>query len=127
MLPAVAVTPMRKLAALCEFFGVRVALHGPGDCSPVGMMANLAIDLSISNLGIQELDYVSFREKTGANEVFPGFELIGPRDGMLWPNNLPGLGIGIDEAAAARYPWPAGFQGVGGKMLRRRDGSIVPP
>ena len=84
MLLAVAVTPMRKVAALCEFFGVRVALHGPGDCSPVGMMANLAIDLSISNLGIQELDYVSFREKTGANEVFPGFELIGPRDGMLW-------------------------------------------
>ena len=38
---ALAVTPMRKLAALCEFFGVRVALHGPGDCSPVGMMANL--------------------------------------------------------------------------------------
>ena len=28
-------TPMIKLAALCEFFGVRVALHGPGDCSPV--------------------------------------------------------------------------------------------
>ena len=49
---ALAVTPMRKLAALCEFFGVRVALRGPGDCSPVGMMANLAIDLSISNLGM---------------------------------------------------------------------------
>ena len=45
---------MRKLAALCEFFGVRTALHGPGDCSPVGMMANLAIDLSVSNFGIQE-------------------------------------------------------------------------
>ena len=47
-------TPMRKLATLCEFFGVRTALHGPGDCSPVGMMANLAIDLSVSNFGIQE-------------------------------------------------------------------------
>ena len=54
MLLALAVTPMRKLAALCEFFGVRTALHGPGDCSPVGMMANLAIDLSVSNFGIQE-------------------------------------------------------------------------
>ena len=39
-------TPMRKLAALCEYFGVRIALHGPGDCSPVGMMANLAIDIA---------------------------------------------------------------------------------
>ena len=24
-------TPMRKLAALCEYFCVRTALHGPGD------------------------------------------------------------------------------------------------
>ena len=46
-------TPMRKLATLCEFFGVRTALHGPGDCNPVGMMATLAIDLSVSNFGIQ--------------------------------------------------------------------------
>lgn len=46
-------TPMIKLAKLCEFFGVRVALHGPGDCSPVGMMANLAIDLSSTSFGIR--------------------------------------------------------------------------
>ena len=26
----------RKVAALCEFFGVKTAWHGPGDCSPVG-------------------------------------------------------------------------------------------
>ena len=31
------ITPMRKLATYCEFYGVRTALHGPGDCSPVGM------------------------------------------------------------------------------------------
>jgi mannonate dehydratase len=48
------ITPMRKLAALCEFFGVKIALHGPGDCSPVGMMANLAIDLASTAFGIQE-------------------------------------------------------------------------
>ena len=29
-------SPARKLAALCEFFGVRTAWHGPGDVSPVG-------------------------------------------------------------------------------------------
>ena len=48
------ITPMKKLCALCEFYGVKIALHGPGDCSPVGMMANLAIDLSCSSFGIQE-------------------------------------------------------------------------
>ena len=32
----------RKVAALCEFFGVKTAWHGPGDCSPVGHAAGLA-------------------------------------------------------------------------------------
>ena len=30
-----------KLAAMCEFFGVRTAWHGPGDASPVAHAANL--------------------------------------------------------------------------------------
>ena len=29
-------TMARKMAAMCEFFGVRTAWHGPGDVSPVG-------------------------------------------------------------------------------------------
>src|SRR5204862_411637 len=32
-------TMARKVAALCEFFGVRTAWHGPGDVSPVGHAA----------------------------------------------------------------------------------------
>src|SRR5680860_625642 len=50
-------TPARKLAALCEFFGVRTGWHGPGDTSPVGHAANLALDLSCSNFGIQEASF----------------------------------------------------------------------
>ncbi len=34
-------SPARKLAAVCEAFGVRTAWHGPGDVSPVGHAANL--------------------------------------------------------------------------------------
>lgn len=33
-------SPARKLAALCEYFGVRTAWHGPGDVSPVGHAAS---------------------------------------------------------------------------------------
>jgi mannonate dehydratase len=88
------ITPMRKLAALCEFFGVRVALHGPGDCSPVGMMANLAIDMASTSFGIQEyakdtFDPAVYNAPGSVNkngEVFPGLEKTRLHDSMLWPN-----------------------------------------
>jgi len=40
------ITPAKKLAHLCEAFGIRTAWHGPGDVSPIGHAANLHIDLS---------------------------------------------------------------------------------
>ena len=58
----------RKVAALCEFFGVKTAWHGPGDCSPVGHAAGLALELASHNFGIHE-GYV-FPPETRA--VFPG-------------------------------------------------------
>jgi mannonate dehydratase len=61
-------SPARKLAAFCEFFGVRTAWHGPGDVSPVGHAANLHLDLACPNFGIQEAHL--FGERT--REVFPG-------------------------------------------------------
>jgi mannonate dehydratase len=91
-------TPARKLAALCETFGVRTAWHGPGDVSPVGHAANLALDLATHNFGIQE--FVGFGERM--REVFPGMPEV--RDGYLWSNDRPGLGIELDERLAARYP-----------------------
>jgi mannonate dehydratase len=91
-------TPARKLAALCESFGVRTAWHGPGDVSPVGHAANLHLDLASHNFGIQEV--IGFGEPL--LEVFPGTPEL--RDGYLWPNDRPGLGIEIDEARAADFP-----------------------
>lgn len=91
-------TPARKLAALCEAFGVRTAWHGPGDVSPIGHAANLHLDLACHNFGIQEV--ISFGE--AIYEVFPGTPVL--RDGYLWANDRPGLGIDIDEAKAAMYP-----------------------
>ncbi|MEQ6444390.1 starvation-sensing protein RspA, partial [Salmonella enterica subsp. enterica serovar Senftenberg] len=48
------ITPARKLAVYSELNGVRTAWHGPGDISPVGVCANMHLDLSSPNFGIQE-------------------------------------------------------------------------
>src|SRR4051812_14655165 len=48
------VSACRKLVALCELNGVRTAWHGPGDVSPVGVAANIALDVTTSAFGIQE-------------------------------------------------------------------------
>ncbi|MDE0735467.1 MAG: bifunctional D-altronate/D-mannonate dehydratase, partial [Pirellulaceae bacterium] len=114
-------TPAWRIANLCEFFGVRTAWHGPGDTSPVGHMANLALDLACPNFGIQELMFMD--ENTQA--VFPGCPEI--RDGQMWPNDQPGLGIDIDEEAAARFPYPDHLYQGAWPAIRRRDGGIVKP
>ena len=92
------ITPAMKVARLGEWFNVRTAWHGPGDTSPVGHAANAHIDLAVWNFGIQECQM--FRES--AHEVFPGTPVV--RDGYLFVNEAPGLGIDIDEEKAAKYP-----------------------
>ena len=44
----------RKVKALCEYFGVRTAWHGPGDASPLAHAAQLALELSNYNFGVHE-------------------------------------------------------------------------
>jgi mannonate dehydratase len=115
-------TMARKVAALCEFFAVRTAWHGPGDVSPVGHAANVHLDLAIPNFGIQEA-----RDFTQAEQdVFPGCPTL--RNGYYWANDRPGFGIDLDEKAAARFPIQDNppFDYRWGN-LRRRDGTIVKP
>ena len=114
-------TPARKLAALCEYFGVRTAWHGPGDVSPVGHAANLQLDLSAYNFGIQEAHL--FGERT--REVFPGCPEI--REGAMWSNERPGLGIDVDEALAAKYPFPEHPINGAWPEIRRADGTVIRP
>jgi mannonate dehydratase len=111
----------RKLAAFCEFFGVRTAWHGPGDVSPVGHAANLQLDLACHNFGIQEQHL--FGERTRA--VFPGCPEI--HDGCMWPSDRPGLGIELDEQLAARYPFPEHPLNGGWPPVRRLDGTVIRP
>ena len=111
----------RKLAAFCEFYGVRTAWHGPGDVSPVGHAANLHLDLACHNFGVQEQHVFN----QAAQDVFPGTPEI--RDGALWSNDRPGLGVEVDEDLAARFPIPETPYGGGWPPIRQADGTIVRP
>jgi mannonate dehydratase len=92
------ITPARNVAAFANMYGVRTAWHGPGDTSPVGHAANLHLDVWAPNFGIQE--WCRFNELV--YEMFPGLPEV--RNGYMYPNDNPGLGIDIDEKLAAKYP-----------------------
>ena len=104
------ITPAMKVARLGEWFNVRTAWHGPGDTSPVGHAANAHIDLAVWNFGIQECQH--FNELT--HEVFPGTPTV--KDGYMFVNEAPGLGIDIDEEKAAKYP-PGNITTIGPRSV----------
>ena len=116
-------SPARKVAALCEYFGVRTAWHGPGDASPLAHAAQLALELTNYNFGVHEGG--SFPAETQA--VFVGCPEV--KDGYMLASEKPGLGIELDETAAAKFPFPAGppnFDYSWG-TTRRRDGTVIRP
>ena len=112
-------TPARKLATVCEAVGIRTAWHGPGDVSPVGHAANIHLDVSSPNFGVQE--WAGFSEIE--QEIFPGCPEL--RDGYAYPNDKPGFGIDLDEGLAARYPCPEGV--LEWTQARTPDGSLAYP
>lgn len=108
------ISHVRRIFDLADLYGVRTGSHGPSDVSPVGLAANLHLDLVVPNFGIQE--YAGYPSATG--EVFrAGFDY---RDGMLLPSDAPGLGVELDETAARRYPYDRKYLPVN----RLRDGSV---
>ena len=116
-------SPARKVAALCEYFGVRTAWHGPGDASPVAHAAQLALELASYNFGVHEGG--SFPKET--QEVFVGCPEV--KNGYMLAGERPGLGIEIDEKLAAKFPIPTGppnFDYNWG-TTRRSDGTIIRP
>jgi mannonate dehydratase len=120
------VTPSRKIAILAELFGVRTAWHGPGDVSPVGHAANLALDLVSYNFGVQES--VSWNGPT--REIFTGVPEM--KKGYFYATEAPGWGIEVDEKAAAKYPFNGPSENPNRRPLnggwgeiRRRDGTII--
>ncbi len=90
------ITQCRKIAALCEWFGVHTAWLEGGDNDRVNQMAAVHLDLASWSFGIQEENHFRSEEL----EVFPGHALL--EGGYLYANDQPGLGIDIDEEKAAK-------------------------
>jgi len=108
------ITHLRRIASFADLYNVRTGCHGATDLSPICMAAALHFDLSVPNFGIQE--YMHHTAETDA--VFPhrySFE-----KGYLHPGDAPGLGVDIDEALAAKYPYKRAYLPVN----RLEDGSM---
>ena len=93
------ITHLRRIADLAALYQVRTGCHGATDLSPVCMGAALHFDLWLPNFGIQE--YMPHTPQTDA--VFPHAYTFS--DGMLYPGDVPGHGVEIDELLAAKYPY----------------------
>lgn len=126
------ITPARKLQIFAEQFGVRTAWHGPGDMSPMAHAANVHIDLAAPNFGVQEWSGIEppnfviqkLRSQHGALlEVFDGLPEF--KDGYVYANDRPGLGVDINEKEAEKYPCTA--EVTTWTQTRRRDGALQTP
>jgi mannonate dehydratase len=112
-------TPARKLAAMCELVGVQTAWHAPGDVSPIGAAANVALDVTTHAFGIQE----GHTFADAVHDVFPG--TLAAIRGFIAPSSDPGWGIELDERQAAKYP--AVLSADSGWTVRRPDGAVFAP
>ncbi len=108
------ITHLRRIAALADLYQVRTGCHGATDLSPVCMAAALHFDLSVPNFGVQEY----MRHTPETDKVFPHAYTF--ERGTMHPGDAPGLGVDIDEAEAARYPYRRAFLPVN----RLEDGTL---
>ena len=92
------VTGIRRIAALAEAYGVVLAPHNP--LGPLATMVNVHLGFAIPGFLIQEVmrSDVPWRDEV----VDMPLAIVG---GRVTPPERPGIGIEIDERAAARYPY----------------------
>jgi mannonate dehydratase len=115
------ITPAKKLATLCEPFGVRTAFQEGGENDPVNQLAAYHVDISSPAFGIQEEN----KFPAQVHEMMPGCAEI--RKGYMYGSGKPGLGIDIDEKIAAKYPLGDIPNGGAWSLDRTLDGAVVKP
>ncbi|MDQ4502536.1 D-mannonate dehydratase ManD [Sinomonas sp. ASV322] len=108
------ISHVRKILALAEVYQVKGAPHGPSDVSPINLSASLHVGLATTNFGIQE--YMGYDPLV--SEVFRSSFTF--EDGYLHPGDEPGLGVEVDEAAAARFPYSPAYLPI----ARELDGTM---
>ncbi len=108
------VTEARKIANWAEIYHIKTAWHGPSDISPISHLANVHLDLAVTNFGIQE----QCQFEPQVKDVFSAVPIF--KDGYLTVPDKPGIGCEIDETAAARYPYKRSYLPVS----RRKDGTV---
>ena len=108
------ISHLKKVLDYAAQYQIKSGMHGPTDISPVGMAAAMHLGLAIHNFGIQE--YMPHNEQT--LEVFQtSFTLD---RGFLHPGDQPGLGVELDEDAAAGHEYTKAYLPVN----RLLDGTV---
>jgi mannonate dehydratase len=108
------ITHLRRIADLAAMYHVRTGCHGATDLSPVCLGAALHFDTWVPNFGIQE--YMRHTEQTDA--VFPHAYHFD--NGCLYPGDVRGHGVEINEEIAAKYPYQRAYLPVN----RLQDGTM---
>ncbi len=91
------ITPVLQISNFADVHSIKTAFHGPSDISPFAHAANIHIDLSIPNFGIQE----TFETDAVLEDVFDLPYCY--KDGFITITDRPGLGVGFNEEAAQTY------------------------
>jgi len=108
-------THLKKVADFAALYHVRTGCHGATDLSPVSMAAALHFGTAVHNFGIQE--HMPHTAETDA--VFPHQYAF--KDGFMFPGEGPGLGVDLDEALAAKYPYQRAYLPINRKL----DGTLT--
>jgi galactonate dehydratase len=108
------ISEMKKIAAMAEVYYINLVPHN--NAGPLGSAATLHAALSIPNITLIEAPFANSDRDPVVTGPFPQME-----DGFALPLEGPGLGITVDEDAAAERPFTGG--GLQPK-LNSGDGSV---
>ena len=107
-------TEMKKIAAMAETYYINLIPHN--NANALGSAATMHAALAIPNITMIEAPFVNGNPSTAVAGPFPEFI-----DGYALPLEAPGLGVTINEEAAAAIPFDdAGMQ----PRLNGYDGSV---